>query len=455
MIKNLLSFLFAFSSFIAFSQDKKLFENYQFRVNNFKAVDMFLGTSANSSNNYRAYGANKILGGGTGANIVAIKSTDKIYRTIEANLLGNFYFITNNTTINTNKSRQLYFSPNVNINNKWYSANHFFELGTNLSFENKAENTKTPDGVVSNTKFSDNNADVNFTIGVGRGRLEIVTDLQNALWLAKILHDEKNISRKLTDDEINELAKTITQSIYFRVLDGRRRIQYVLKKVDAYLQSKNVIGKTDINYFTNLNDVVLFANNFFRQEGELKYLRLIPRVRNNRISNEQVGAVRNKSLNNYFANEISLRLGFEKYKPLNLYRQVDYGFAANAGYGENKLSNKNYVNDTIFSEVKNNPIGKRIGLDYFVRYNLYPNTRTVISFSLDAQNGYLLYYGERSIYSGVNLSAGANYFINYNTRFVLNIQENYFQNIYQSNNYLRNNEYALILAFNAGLNISL
>ena len=113
------------------------------------------------------------------------------------------------------------------------------------------------------------------------------------------------------------------------------------------------------------------------------------------------------------------------------------------------------MNNILFSEIKNTPNGKRIGLDYFVRYNLYPNTRTVIGFSLDAQNGYLLYNGEKSIYSAINLNASTNYFINYNTRFVLNIQENYFQNIYQSNNYLRNNEYALSLAFSAGLNISL
>lgn len=455
MIKNLLPVFLAFSFFSGFCQDKKLFENYKYRVNSYKAVDMFLGTGGSSINNYRGYGANRTLGGGTGANIIAIKSTDKIYRTIQANLSGNFSLSTENTTINTNKSRQFYFSPNVNINNKWYSANNFFELGTNLSFENKAENTKTPNGVVSNTKFSDNNADVNFTIGAGIGRFEIITDLQNALWLAKILHDEKNISRKLTDVEINDLAKTITQSVYFRVLDGRKRIQYVLNKVDAYLQSKNVIEKTDINYFSNLNDVLFLANNFFRQEGELKYIRLIPRVRNNTIINEQLGAVTNKDINSYFASEVSLRLGFEKYKPLNLYRQVEYGFAANAGYGENKIKSKSYVNNILFSEIKNTPNGKRIGLDYFVRYNLYPNTRTMIGFSLDAQNGYLLFNGERSIYSAVNLSAGANYFINYNTRFVLNIQENYFQNIYQSNNYLRKNEYFLNLAFNAGLNISL
>ena len=455
MIKNLLPVFLTFSFFTAFCQDKKLFENYQNRVKGYKAVDMFLGTGGNSSNNYQGYGTNRTLGGGTVANIIAIKSTDKIYRIIQANLSGYFSFNTENTTINTNKSRQLYFSPNVNINNKWYSANNFFELGTNLRFANKAENNKTPNGFVSNTKFSDNNVDMNFTIGVGNGRLEIVTDLQNALWLAKILHNEKNINRKLTDDEINDLAKTITQSVYFRVLDGRKRIQYVLKKVDAYLQSRNVIEKTDINYFSNLNDVLFLANNFFRQEGKLKYIRLIPRVLNNNIRNEQLGAVTNKNTNSYFANEVSLRMGLEKYKPLNLYRQLEYGLGANAGYGENKITSKSYVNNILFSEIKNTPNGKRIGLDYFVRYNLYPNTRTVIGFSLDAQNGYLLYNGEKSIYSAINLSASANYFINYNTRFVLNIQENYFQNIYQSNNYLRNNEYALSLAFSAGLNISL
>ena len=416
---------------------------------------MFFGAGGQSSNYYQRNGNSKAIAGGMTANLIAIKSTDKIYRTIRSNLTGNFSWNKANNNNSTIKSGRYYFSPDVEINNKWYSGNKFFELGSNLTFLSKAENNKNTSGSLVSNKFSEYNADANFTIGVGSGRIEIVTDLQNALWLAKILHNEKNISRKLTDDEINDLAKTITQSVYFRVLDGRKRIQYVLKKVDAYLQSKNVIDKTDINYFSNLNDVLFLANNFFRQEGVLKYIRLIPRVRNNNLKFEQIGSVTNKNVNNYFTNDIFLKIAFEKYKPINLYRQLEYGVAANAGYGENKFLFKNYVNNNIVSEGTNRPNTKVIGFDYFVNYNLYPNTRTVIGFALNAQNVYSVNNNVQSIYSGVNFSAAANYFINYNTRFVFIVRENYFQNIYQSNNYLQPNEYGLNVGFNAGLNISL
>ena len=186
MIKNLLFIIFTFSSFSAFCQDKQLLENYQFRVNNFKALDMFFGTGGVSNNNYQGYGGSRAIGGGIGANIIAIKSTDKVFRTMQANISGNFSFSTENSNTRTNKSRQLYFSPNVDVNNKWYAANNFFELGSNIKVSSSAEDNKNTKGNLVSNNFSDNNVDVNFTIGIGNGRLEIVTDLQNAFWLTKV-----------------------------------------------------------------------------------------------------------------------------------------------------------------------------------------------------------------------------------------------------------------------------
>jgi hypothetical protein len=455
MRKKLLAFTLLFLSFVAFSQDKQLLKDYKYRINKYKALDLGFNTDGQSNNNYAGYGGSRSIDGGLNVNFFSIKSTDKIYRTISSGVAGNFSSRTDNSVTSSNKYKQIYVVPSININNKWYAENNFIELGASIKAEINTRNNKIIRGIIEEDARSDKNVDINFTIGVGKGRLENITDMQNALWLATILQDDKNLNRKLTKDEVNDLAKVITQSNNFRILDGRKRIQYILTRVDTYLQSKNVVNKTDIKYFTNLNDVIFFANNFYRQAGTIKYIKIIPRLRNNKIVAEQFMAPTNKNVNSYFEKEIALRIGFEKYRPINLVNQFEYGIATNVSYLENKRTSKYYTNDSLISDIGNNPNGKRFGADYFIRYNFYPNTRTVIGFSLNGQNGYSIYDNESGIYSGINISVGANYFVSYNTRFVINVSENYVQYIYQSRPFLNQNLYGLSLAFNAGLNISL
>jgi hypothetical protein len=455
MIKYILITTSLFLSFAAFSQDKQLLKEYKYRINQYKALDLGFNTGGQSNNNYAGYGGSRSIDGGLNVNFFTIKSTDKIYRTINSGVVGNFSSSTENSVTSTNKYKQFYVAPNVNINNKWYAENNFIELGASIKAEINTRNNKIIRGIIAENARSDKNVDINFAIGVGKGRLENITDMQNALWLATILKDDKNLNRKLTKDEVNDLAKVITQSNNFRILDGRKRIQYILTKVDTYLQSKDVVNKTDIKYFSNLNDVVFFANNFYRQAGTIKFIKIIPRLRNNKIMSEQLIAPTNKDINTYFEKEIAVRIGFEKYKPINLVNQFEYGIATNASYLENKNVSKYYANDSLVSDVSNNPNQKRVGVDYFIRYNFYPNTRTIIGFSINGQNGYSIYDNESGIYTGINLLVGANYFISYNTRFVINVSENYAQYIYQSNPFLNQNAYGLSLAFNAGLNISL
>ncbi len=455
MIKYILTTTSLFLSFAAFSQDKQLLKDYKYRINQYKALDLGFNTGGQSNNNYAGYGGSRSIDGGLNVNFFAIKSTDKIYRTINSGVVGNFSSSTENSVTSTNKYKQFYVAPNVNINNKWYTESNFIELGTSIKAEINTRNNKIIRGIIEENARSDKNVDLNFAIGVGKGRLENITDMQNALWLATILYDDKNLSRKLNKDEINDLAKVITQSNNFRILDGRKRIQYILTRIDTYLQSKGQVNKTDIKYFTNLNDVIFFANNFYRQAGTIRYIKIIPRLLNNKVISEQLLAPTNKNIDSYFEKEIAIRIGFEKYKPINLINQFEYGIAANASYLENKQASKYYANNNLISDIANNLNGKKFGLDYFIGYNFYPNTRTIIGFTLNGQNGYLTYNNESGIYSRINLLAGANYFINYNTRFVINISENYNQYIYQSNSFLNQNAYGLNLAFNAGLNITL
>jgi hypothetical protein len=453
-MKKLLLFICLLISITTFCQDKSLLSNYKFRVPKYKALNLLISSGGGTSNDFVGYAANKQLGSQINSNYLALKSTDKLQQSLYVNLISNVNTNTSNYATGKNKSNTLYASPSLNFNNRWYKKNNFIELGANLVTNLYSRKSKNISSSLTSDTYSDNGFATSLVLGIGNGRLENITDMQNALWLTKSLINEKNLTRSLSNDEINELAKTITQSNNFRVLDARKRIRFVLEKIDSYLQSKNLINKTDINYFTNLNDIVFFANNNSRLAGTVKFIMLIPELENSKKINEQISTITNENITTNFKNQISLKVGFQKYKPLSLNHQIEYGVTAGASYFENKIITKSYFNNSITSQTKLKPIGKSISTDYFVNYNLYPNTRTNIGFSLNGQNGYSVYDNAPSINTAIIFTASANYFINYNTRLFANISESYFQNVYQKSSSLQSNLYNLNLLFNTGLNIS-
>ncbi|MEQ1554430.1 MAG: hypothetical protein ABL929_09645, partial [Ferruginibacter sp.] len=318
MQKVLLLPILFFIIVTAYSQNADLIKNYKFRVEKYKAIDLGFNTNGQNSNNFGNGIINRSINAGLNTNLICLRSTDKIYRVINSGLITSFESNSKKDISNPFKIRQANITPYFTVNNKWYFKNNFLEIGTEILAGSNSRKETNLLASTSSSKYNVKNFEENLVVGVGKGRLENVTDMQNAIWLAKILEEDKNLSRKLTLDEINGLAKELTKSNNFRILDNRRKIIYTLKVIDKYLQSKNVIAKTDINYFANLNDILYFANNAFRQSGTIKYVRLIPHFGNNEdIGEQKVSSSVNKYIYSNKNIGAKLRIGYEKYKPIN------------------------------------------------------------------------------------------------------------------------------------------
>jgi hypothetical protein len=461
MRKYLLTSALLIVFFSGYCQEKKLLENYTFRIDRFKALDFNIGAGGQQQNDYDFRNSTAgAVNAGFYVRFFSIKSTNRLLQTISPGLGLSGGSTKGNNNFENSKLKSLNILPSFFMNNKWYSKNGFVEVGTSFSDAFSTSRTNQSGASVQNRFYNSNYLNGNVTLGVGKGRLENITDMQNALWLHNILFKDNNLNRKLREEEIIGLARVITASNNRRILDGRRRIQFVLKNIDGYLQSKDVITKTDINYFSNLNDAVFFANNAARQSGTETYIRVIPSLVNFSVKDENRVLPSTKNTQSEAAAEVVLKIGLQKYKPLSLTRQIDFGIAAKANYGEYYSRNNYYTNASLDYGFNYNNEWKKLGLDYFFSYSMYPNTRTIIDIKLQGENGYQSVNGLNKLYHTAVLAANANYFISYNTLLNVNLGTNYNQNnldLRSSNPYNPSNlnSHNLAMFFSVGLNIAL
>jgi hypothetical protein len=456
----LLSFLLLSLS-ESFCQEKKLLEEYKYRIDRYKALNVEVSADGRKQNNYNlSNNTAAAVSGDFSINFFTVKSSNSLLQTISTGLSTSGTSVKSSSSSNTSKLRSLNISPSFYINNKWYAKNNFVEVGTSLSDAFSTSHSNDDRVILQERLYSGNFIGGQFMLGVGKGRLENITDMQNAIWLENILLKDGNLNRKLKEEEIIGLARTITTANNRRLLDGRKRIQFILKNIDSYLQSKEVINKTDINYFSNLNDVIFFANNAARQAGTEKYIRVIPAFINYFSKEENKIIPTSKSTQNENGAEVALKIGLQKYKPLSLIHQIDYGIAAIANYGKANRGYKNYTNSNLNSTFDYDNEWKKIGLDYFVRYSIFPNTRTIVAFDVKAENGYQSLNGFKELYHTVVSTANASYFISYNTRLNINLGTTYNKNNFDLravNRFSPSNldEHNLAMFFNTSLNIAL
>jgi hypothetical protein len=461
MKKYLLPVFLLFSFSKSFCQEKKLLTNYTFRIDRFKALNFGVNADGRKQNNYNvsnSYG--NALSGNFNASLFTTKSTNNLLQTISTGFATSGASAKSTSFSNTNKLKSLNILPSFFINNKWYAKNKFVEIGASF-IDAFASSRSNDDILVTQNRFYNSNfIGGNMSLGIGKGRLENITDMQNAIWLHNILLKDGNLNRKLNEDEIIGLARAITTSNNRRVLDGRKRIQFILKNIDSYLQSKEVINKTDINYFSNLNDIVFFANNTARQAGTEKYIRVIPALANYYSKEENRITPLTSTTQNDNTAEVVLKIGLQKYKPLNLTHQIDYGAAAKANYGKSNSRYRNYTNANLNFTFDYDDEWKKIGLDYFLRYSIFPNTRTVIDVDFKGENGCQYLNGFNELYHTAILAANASYFISYNTRLNINLGTTYNKNNFDIRAVNRFNpsnidEHNLAVFFNTTLNIAL
>ncbi|MGC4100428.1 hypothetical protein [Ferruginibacter sp.] len=449
----LIIFLFAFLV-PAFSQQDSLLKTFKFRNSNYRAVNFSAGGSSSYDRTEFGAGPRKTAygSGGASVNYFTAKSTDRILYSASAGVGGNFSSGTSKDAGGKDKSNAYSFSPQVDILNKWFHKKFFTELGATGYGEAYGSKYTTAANTVQ--KNSQHQYQLLLHTGIGIGRLENVTDMQNALWLAKSLQQEKSLSRSLSAEELNGLGRSITMANNTRVLDGRRRTRFILQTVDDYLQQKGLVSKTDINYFSNLNDILFFAYNIPRLSGTEKFIRFTPGIydyksegtQNNNADKHQVLST---------VGSLLFSVGLNKYIPTSLVHQNNYGVALYANYNGIDYTDRYYTGGVISMQSKSSPDLKQAGVDLFYEHAIYPNTRTTINFNLQTKAGYQDANDQTNWFGEAYAAATWNYFISYRTRFQATAGGMYRKNIYQVINYLELLPNNFSLYANCGITVSI
>ncbi len=437
-----------------FAQADSLLKQFKYRISQFRAVSFNAGGGSQYSRVDFVTNTVKNSASSAGFNgmYYVTKSTDKIQLTATANISSNFSRNKSSDLSNSNKSNNFSAAPQLSILNRWFSKKIFTELGADISADYNSTKTILQ-GYPAAGKYTQKGYFTTLTLGIGKGRLENVTDMQNALWLYKELQQEQRLSRSLSATDLTELGKSITRGNNTRVLDGRKKTKFLLSTVDQYLQQKGLVSKTDINYFTSLNDILFYAYNNVRLAGTEKFIRLNPSVSD--LNDRQLqpnGIQETKHLFN--TRSAALSIGFKKYMPTSLTHQNNYGAAVNCSYLTGDNTDRSYNNGILLSETKGTTEIKRAGGSIFYEHAIYPNTRTNINFNLQSDLGYQDIDGQ-NFYTATNAGCNVNYFISYHTRLSLGAGVFFQKNNYVISDYINIMPTSFQLYTNAGVQIQL
>lgn len=437
-------------------QEDSLLKNFKFRIDHYRALNFSLDGGGNYNKAKGTNAANSEYSeysGNLGAMYTTVKSTDRLLQTSSSYLWSSYTGNNRSVTIPAEKIRNLNFHPEYRINNKWFNQNNsFFELDAHGSV-NLQSSKYSYSSLYNTSKQIVNLYNGDVTIGVGKGRKEDITFMQNALWLYKDLKENNKLNGDLSYADLYELGKAINQANNTRVLDARRRTKYILKSVDEYLQRKNLINQCDINYFTSLNDILFFPLYNPRTAGTEKFVRLTPTISSNYQINYPNSDTKLQTVNT--AKSALLSAGINTHTPLSLTRQIDYGITAKLFYGNGAYSYKQLENGQVVNTQKGNSDLKSTGLLLFYGYSIYPNTRTNVGIDIRTENGYQQIDHSSTFYNSSSASINMNYFISYQTYLTLSAGGVYNKNSSNFESELFIYPEGVRLFVNAGLNISL
>lgn len=204
-------------------------------------------------------------------------------------------------------------------------------------------------------------------IGLGKGRLEVVTDAVTAWYMLEDFKKNGIIS-DYTPEQLENLAKGIVEARNKRFLPDSR-YQYIdqITLLDSVCKANHIMTNNSIKYYAALNDNFIWGQSSQRQSGhQLKQMiSLNGRYDNNfDIRYQQVKPYKEMSFNYIFT--------FEKYKQLNLKTQKHSSVSVALSHQTNFDSRPT----------------ERIDLQLSHEYLYQPNSRTFYNFNISGRYAY-------------------------------------------------------------------
>ncbi len=279
-------------------------------------------------------------------------------------------------------SKTWYFDQNISYSNtsRLYKGINFtqitFNTQNNFSIDLYRSSINT-----SEFRFSRNyNLRYSASIGIGKGRLEYVSDAVAAIFLLNDLKN-KTAAGTFSNEQIDALAKGITGIRNRRYLDFRFGLIDQLSMLDSVVSTIGINSEKNIRYFTTLSDNWLYAARFARFSGSLWAVSLVNEGinQNNYSRYESDDTLIQPYLiysSRYSLNGINLEYRHSKQYGLKI--QHSYGFSLKSGVNFNTYQQRTELYDwkTKSDDLQNifNP---------YYSFLFQPDSRTFIDFGLN------------------------------------------------------------------------
>lgn len=249
-----------------------------------------------------------------------------------------------------------YFSPLLQYNNssRFYKGKLFFETGVSASV-----NYENYFGDQSSDLKYDTSIGGSIPLFVGKGRIEDVTDMRQAIYIAQALGKKGVLSKHITNDKMNEFAQIISTIKNKRFLDYRNHLEDEITCVDSFLINNGYVTNTNSKYFTTLYDYWLYGDLFKRRSGWEVSAGVTPGYYYNTSKGNS------KYSSNGFNSDAGIKLAYENPTSLSWQHSADVGLTGS--YQD--------MNIKLYDEKSN---GERYSVHTSATYKIgyYPNTRT-------------------------------------------------------------------------------
>lgn len=306
------------------------------------------------------------------ANSATIQKDTKIELLLNTNL-------SNQKVDNNLQNKQHLINPRLYVQKdyRYYFKNNYF-LEADVSFlyyydDIYSKNLNNLDNLYTEKENERHNLHISVPLKIGKGRLEQVQDLRQAIYIIDELTKIGKIKKTLTQEELYDFADYIANLKSERFFDTRLKKMEEIERLDSFLQANYTIDSPDAKYFTTLTDFWEYAQYPFRLSGNRMTIIANPSMEYHHLFDETTVNKLSTENSTYYTklNSLDFGLEFTSEKPFKLKWQNS--FYAKTSYGLNEYKNSQNI------EISRIPKVKFDVIDYV---GFYPNTRTNINFGL-------------------------------------------------------------------------
>lgn len=226
------------------------------------ALDFKLNSSGEMNDRQSSDNDSYSIEGNLGAKFNRFQNSRSFWskQSAEIGLGGNYGKVNSSDTKSSTYNVAFSYS---NISRFYREKNIFLGIGGNVSTIFNGEKYK------QRTESERDLTDINFyvPISMGKGRLEVVTDARQAIYILENLNRQGVMKRKLSNEEILTLSRIIAQVKNKRFLDSRIRMIEEISTVDSFFVKNDLLTTNGASYFTTLYDYWMYGDRFERLSG--------------------------------------------------------------------------------------------------------------------------------------------------------------------------------------------